>query len=128
MTTTTDYFKTFSVFGEKWAEFAKTVYEPVSELQKIATSAIERTTKVQIETANEIFSTSTEKAKKLANIKKFEELTSFYRDASQEVNDKTVAYTKASVDNAIQTSTELTKWFEKGVENFKQQAAKTTTK
>ncbi|MCF6765716.1 phasin family protein [Thiotrichales bacterium 19S3-7] len=128
MTTTTDYFKNFNIFGDKWAEFAKTIYEPVSELQKITTSAIERTTKFQIEAANEILAASTEKAQKLANIKKFEELTNFYRDASQEANDKAVAYTKASVDNAIQTSSEFTKWFEKGVENFKHQAAKTTSK
>lgn len=130
MSTTTDYFKSFNAFGENWAEFTKTVYEPMAELHKITTAAVERATKCQLEAFNDIFNTSTEKTKKLANIKKFEELTSFCRDASKEANDKAIAYTKTSVDNAIQTSAELTKWFEKGVENFKQKSTttKTTTK
>ncbi|MCF6768166.1 phasin family protein [Thiotrichales bacterium 19S11-10] len=121
---TSDYFKTFSNFGEKWVELAKNFYEPVTELQKITTDAIERTAKAQIETTTELFSTTTEKAKKLAGIKKLEDFTSFYQDASKEVNDKALAYTKSSIDNALKTSTEFNKWVEKGFEQFKKQATK----
>jgi hypothetical protein len=123
---TNDYFKNFNSFGEKWIEFANTVYQPAVELHKITTDAFERATKYQLDTANELLQTSTEKAKKLADIKKLEDLTKFCSTTTEEASSKALAYTKASMDNALQTSTELSQWFEKGLDQFKQQTKKAT--
>ena len=57
-------------------------------------------------------------------LQKFEELTGFYQEVSKEASDKTLAYTKEVLENALDVSKKYTSAIEKSIESVKNSTKK----
>jgi len=104
---------------ENFKKFTDNAKNPAAEIQKVATETLEAQTRKNIETLNSAVSDATKNMQKLARVKKFEELTSFYQDISKEASDKTLAYTKEVLENALDVSKKYAQAIEKSIESVK---------
>ena len=112
----TDYINQMT---ENLQKIASGEINPAAEIQKVTTETIETQTRKNLETLNSIIADTTKNLQKLAGVKKFEELTNFYRDFSKEANEKTLSYTKNVLEDALTVSKKYAKAIENSIESVK---------
>ena len=113
---TTDYINQMT---ENFKKFASGEANPAAEIQKVTTETLEAQTRKNLETINSAVADTTKNLQKLAGVKKFEELTNFYRDFSKEANEKTLAYTKEVLEDALTISKKYAQAIEASIDSVK---------
>lgn len=115
----------------RMTEMSQNAWKPFMELGEITTRAMERAGQQQMALINEALQDSARYAQNFTSVKDVKELVELQSRLLAEVSEKFFSVARQNVDNAMQTGSELNKWFETSINiqaAFKPAARSTTRK
>jgi phasin family protein len=99
----------------RMTEMNQNAWKPFMELGEITTRAMERAGQQQMSLINEALQDSARYTQNFTSVKDVKELVELQSQLMAEVSEKFFNVARQNVDNAMQTGSELNKWFESSV-------------
>ncbi|MDD3447612.1 MAG: phasin family protein [Gammaproteobacteria bacterium] len=99
----------------RMTEMSQNAWKPFVELGEITTRAMERAGQQQMTLINEALQDSARYTQNFTDVKDVKELVELQSRLMTEVSEKLFSVARQNVDNAMQTGSELSKWFETSI-------------
>ncbi|MCW5589777.1 MAG: phasin family protein [Legionellales bacterium] len=102
-------------FIDQWTNFSKNSLEPFVAFNSLANESFERLAKQNLETVNDLFTSSVANLQKLADCKNVESLIATQTQILQEAGNKAIDYAQKSFAAAVDTTNKFSKLCEKNM-------------
>jgi phasin family protein len=99
----------------RMTDMTQNAWKPFMELGEITTRAMERAGQQQMALINEALQDSVRYTQSFAGVKDINELVELQSQLMAEASEKFLSVARQNVDNAMQTGSELNKWFETSI-------------
>lgn len=99
----------------QWTSFSKLSIKPMITFNTLANRNFERLAKHSLEIINDAMTTSANYMQNLLSSKKMEDIASLQTQMIKETGSKAITYAQKSLEAIVDSSTELSKWFEDGM-------------
>lgn len=101
---------------QQWSSASKTAFDSAKELGEINAKIIEKLAQQQLDIMNAVLDASSKQFQLVSESKGYKELLAGQSALAQEYNQQFVDFAKKATDLANEAKTELSSWFEKGME------------